>query len=72
VRSFYGRPFLVIGATRFVDACLARIDDDLLRSLPLVGGIDQFSDSTDMATVQAARAARVFLDQLLGAWAASR
>jgi len=55
------------GATRFVDACLARIDDDLLRSLPLVGGIDLFSDSTDMATPQAARAARVFLDQLLGA-----
>ncbi len=67
VRPFYSRPFLVIGATRFVDACLARLDDHVLRSLPLVGGIDQFSDSTDMATPQAARAARVFLDQMLGA-----
>jgi hypothetical protein len=67
VRPFYGRPFLVIRATRFVDACLARIDDRLLRSLPLVGGIDQFSDSTDMATPLAARAARVFLDQMVGA-----
>ena len=66
VRPFYGRPFLVIEATRFVDACLARVEDHLLRSLPLVGGIDQFSDSTDMATPQAARAVRVFLDQFLG------
>jgi hypothetical protein len=40
VRPFYSRPFLVLEATRFVDACLARVDDPLLRSLPLVGGID--------------------------------
>jgi hypothetical protein len=67
VRPFYNRPFLVIEATRFVDACLARVDDHLLRSLPLVGGIDQFSDSADMATPQAARAARVFLNQMVAA-----
>jgi hypothetical protein len=48
----------VIVATRFVDACLARVDDPLLRSLPLIGGIDQFADSTDMATPEGARAAR--------------
>lgn len=63
VQPYYSRPFLVIGATRFVDACLARVDDPILRSLPLVGGIDQFVDSTDMATPEAARAARVFLER---------
>jgi hypothetical protein len=66
-RPFYSRPFLVIGATRFVDACMARVDDRLLRSLPLVGGIDQFADSTDMATPEAARAARVFLERMKAA-----
>jgi hypothetical protein len=64
VRPFYGRPFLVLEATRFVDACLARVDDPFLRSLPLIGGIDQFADSTDMATPDAARAARAFFDHI--------
>jgi hypothetical protein len=58
VRSYYGRPFLVIDATRFVDACLAKVQDPLLRSLPLVGAIDQLADSTDMATPDAARRTR--------------
>jgi hypothetical protein len=53
----------VIGATRFVDACLARVDDPLLRALPLIGGIDQFADSTDMATPEGARAARAFFER---------
>jgi hypothetical protein len=60
VRPYYSRPFLVIAATRFVDACLARVENPLLRSLPLVGGIDQLADSTDMATPGAARRARAF------------
>jgi hypothetical protein len=60
VRPYYSRPFQVIGATRFVDACKAKVNDRLLRSLPLFGGIDQLADSTDMATPDAARAARVF------------
>jgi hypothetical protein len=64
VRSFYSRPFLVIGAARFVDACMARVDDRLLRSLPLVGGIDQLADSTDMTNPEAARAAREFFDRM--------
>jgi hypothetical protein len=63
VRPFYSRPFRVIGATRFVDACLARVDDPLLRSLPLIGGIDQFADSTDMATPEGARAARALFQR---------
>jgi hypothetical protein len=48
VRLFYTRPFRVLGSARFVDACLERVTDPWLKSLPLVGGIDQFVDSTDV------------------------
>jgi hypothetical protein len=48
VRLFHGRPFRVLGSGRFVDACLARVTDPWLKSLPLVGAIDQFADSTDV------------------------
>jgi hypothetical protein len=48
VRLFHSRPFRVLGSGRFVDACLERVEDEWLRSLPLVGGIDQFVDSTDV------------------------
>jgi hypothetical protein len=44
---FHGRPFLVLGSHRFVDACLAQVQDPWLRSLPLVGAVDQVVDSTD-------------------------
>jgi Domain of unknown function (DUF4037) len=45
---FYSRPFRVLGSARFADACLERVEDRWLRSLPLVGGIDQWVDSTDV------------------------
>jgi hypothetical protein len=48
---FHGRPFRVLGSGSFVDACLDRISDPRLRSLPLVGGVDQFVDSTDALSV---------------------
>lgn len=48
VRLFYTRPFRVLRSRRFVDACLARISDPWLLSLPLVGAVDQFSDSSDV------------------------
>ena len=48
VSLFYNRPFRVPKSDRFVDACLREIEDDRLRSLPLVGSIDQFVDSTDV------------------------
>jgi uncharacterized protein DUF4037 len=48
VRPFYTRPFQVLGSRRFVDACLAEVEDEWLRSLPLTGAIDQWSDSTDV------------------------
>jgi len=48
VGLFHGRPFRVLGSSRFVDACLERVEDPGLRSLPLVGAIDQWVDSTDV------------------------
>jgi hypothetical protein len=47
-RLFHERPFRVLGSARFVDACLERVADPWLRSLPLVGAIDQFVDSLDV------------------------
>ena len=47
-RPFYGRPFDVIFAERFVAACLERVDDPWLRSLPLIGSVDQWVDSTSV------------------------
>jgi hypothetical protein len=48
VGLFHDRPFRVLGSARFVDACLERVTDPWLRSLPLTGAIDQFVDSTDV------------------------
>ncbi len=48
VRPFHGRPFLVLASDRFVAACLEAVTDDWLRSLPHVGSVDQFVDSTDV------------------------
>src|SRR5437588_10016370 len=47
-RAFYGRPYRVLMADRFVDACLAKVDDPGLRRLPLVGSVDQVADLTDL------------------------
>lgn len=46
-RPFYERPYRVLGADRFVAACLAQVEDEALRALPLVGSVDQLADSTD-------------------------
>jgi hypothetical protein len=48
VRPFYGRPYRVLKADRFVDACIEQLQDPWLKSLPLIGSIDQFVDSTDV------------------------
>ena len=48
---FWSRPFLVIWGDRFADAIARQISDPNLRRIVvrgLVGGIDQFSDSTDL------------------------
>jgi Domain of unknown function (DUF4037) len=57
-RFFYDRPFRVLGAGRFVNACLAAVHDADLRALPLVGSVDQFADSTDVLA-HSDRAARL-------------
>ncbi len=54
-RSFYGRPFLVLMADRFANASFRSIEDGWLRSLPPVGGVDQFIDSTDALYPERAR-----------------
>lgn len=47
-RPYHGRPYQVIGGDRFAEACRTAITDSRLRSLPLVGSVDQFADSTDI------------------------
>ena len=47
-RSFYKRPFRVIGGDRFAKTCLAAIQNEWLKGQPLVGSVDQFVDSTDV------------------------
>lgn len=58
VSMFHGRPFRVPGSSRFVDACLDAISEPYLRTLPLVGAVDQIVDSTDVLS-HADRARRV-------------
>lgn len=48
VRHFHTRPFLVLDAYRFTDALIASIGDPALSTLPPVGAIDQYVDSTDV------------------------
>ncbi len=46
--SFFGRPFQVIHASRFVEAIRARITSAEAKALPEhLGSVDQFTDSTD-------------------------
>jgi Domain of unknown function (DUF4037) len=48
VRRFHDRPARVLGAGRFVEACVETVTDPLLRSLPMAGSVDQAADSTDV------------------------
>lgn len=48
VSPFFGRPFQVIHGERFAAALQAAVQDEALRRLPLIGSLDQFSDSTDL------------------------
>lgn len=48
VRRFHDRPARVLGASRFVDACLDTVTDPFLKAQPLVGSVDQIADSTDV------------------------
>ncbi len=51
VSNFHNRPFKAIQAGTFAQAILATINDPEVKriaALPLIGNIDQFSDSTDL------------------------
>ncbi|MFJ3953657.1 DUF4037 domain-containing protein [Streptomyces libani] len=47
-RPFHTRPFQVLHAERFTAALSTRITDPDISSLPTIGAIDQFVDSTDV------------------------
>jgi hypothetical protein len=56
-RRFFGRPFTVIFGDRFAEALRGQIIDLEVRALPVpIGGIDQWSDSTDLLESTALRA----------------
>jgi hypothetical protein len=57
-RPFFGRPFQVLFVDRFAAALRDAIQDEALRSLPAIGGVDQFVDCTDL-TEEPALAARL-------------
>jgi len=42
------RPFRVLNATRFVEACRESVADEALRRLPVVGAFDQLTAPTDL------------------------
>lgn len=62
-RSFFGRPFQVLFAARFADALMASVTDPAVLALPLhLGGLDQYTDSTDaMGTQELHRAIRTWM-----------
>jgi len=48
IRNFYNRPYKVLDSSRFVEVLQNKIKSKKLKSLPLVGGVDQFVDSSDI------------------------
>jgi len=51
VEMFWNRPFKVIWGQKFADAILAKIEDEEVKKLPLIGSVDIFSDSTEFLEV---------------------
>jgi len=47
-RPYHSRPFQVLHAERFTTALTTRITDPAISSLPTIGTVDQFVDSTDV------------------------
>lgn len=47
-RPYHARPFLVLRAERFAQALARTVTDPDLRELPLVGGVDQWTDNADL------------------------
>jgi hypothetical protein len=53
-RPYFDRPAQVLGADRFVKACLATVTDGAVARHGLIGSIDQFADNTDVLSGPAA------------------
>ncbi|MEV0788071.1 DUF4037 domain-containing protein [Kribbella sp. NPDC050459] len=53
-RPYFDRPAMVLGADRFVQACLATVTDEAVARHGLIGSIDQFADNTDVLSNPAA------------------
>ncbi|MFG2585848.1 DUF4037 domain-containing protein [Streptomyces malaysiensis] len=49
-RSYHSRPFQVLRAERFAQALAETVTDENLRTLALVGSVDQWADSSDLLT----------------------
>ncbi len=47
-RPYHARPYLVLHAERFAQALARTVTDPGLQGLPLVGNVDQWSDSADL------------------------
>jgi hypothetical protein len=50
---YHERPYRVVNTEDFVGAILEAIEDEQIRALPPIGGVNQFVDSTDMLEVAA-------------------
>jgi len=62
VGPFFERPFTVINAEEIWAAIRAEIDEEVLRALPIIGSLDQVSDSTPVTEApERARAAMAAL-----------
>lgn len=46
-RRYHGRPYRVLFAERFANALAETLTDPQVRDLPRIGGVDQWTDSTD-------------------------
>jgi hypothetical protein len=65
IQTFFSRPYRVISADRFAEACQAALTDPWLKTLPLVGSVDQFADSTDvLSSAERTHHLRDFYDRL--------
>ncbi|MFF8960240.1 DUF4037 domain-containing protein [Streptomyces sp. NPDC014894] len=61
-RPYHSRPFRVLHAERFARALANSLADPELRALPLTGGVDQWTDNTDL--LGRPRALRAAVDAL--------
>jgi Domain of unknown function (DUF4037) len=63
IGPFYERPFTVVNAEEILAALRAHIEDPELKALPILGSLDQVSDST--AVIEAPERARAAMAALL-------